>query len=1235
MSTGSRIAKCAWVCLLMALSAILISAGRAQGQAQTATISGTATDASGGALAGAKIQATSVETNISQSTTTDPAGRYTIPQLAVGTYTLQASLSGFKTVVHTGIVLSVGGVVVLDFSLPVGEVTQTVSVESEVSRVETESSEVSTLVSPAQMRELPLNGRNFEQLLTLAPGVATLAPAFNAVTGRMYGMMDNYSIAGSRPTGQMFLLDNTDIRDFWEHGTGSGYAGTSLGVEAIGEFQLLTNSYTAQFAGNGAVMNATSRSGSNDLHGGAYEFIRNSVVDALDAPDKIAKASNPGLTEPPPFKRNQFGGDLGGPIKKDKVFFFANYEGLREGLEQTAFLFLPESYTVQGKMPCYSPVTGGTLNINPFACPAPPPANGPYPAVGSVGNPVVPIIIPAVPGPVAEEAAAVYGLCHDCKRVASIQNVGPFGSPTFTPTLFPSGTDLGGYAAYASFPNLVTNEDYVLGRVDYTLGANDSLFGRFVFDDARVQDNPRDPTGIFPEQDFTRNQFLTIGEKHIVSATMVNSVHIGFVRTNENSRVQGSLTPAQISEANTISTGLGGPAITTDPLRFVTVNNDPLPREDGQISFFDGMAILGPDQNRPLTLIDNKFSGGDDLAWSHGAHSLKVGAVVTRVQINTFQTAYANGGLFFPLPGALPAESFSLAGDYYFAFDVTAGENNATRYLREIDVAPYIQDDWKVTPSLTLNIGFRYDYATNPIGWSGFNQPLTTIIGSYLPPIGPIANTISPYAPFTPVKHVFADNINAANFGPRFGFAWDIFKDHKTSLRGGTGIFYDPTAPRLYQSNFINSAPAGFSFVVGPGFPDPCAANVCAPGATGEFAGVDYLAPRGSPYQLQYNLDLQRELWHGTVLSVGYIGSVSRHLWTQGDINPPQCIPSPGSPGFPDCSALPQIPTSLPTVTGGAFTVQTQNGNTADPTSCVVASEATCYGSGVRFPFVVVAPGVLNLEIVPNHINNAFGAVVQAHNTASSGYNSLQVSLNHQFARNFTGQVNYTYSRCVDDGSFASSLEEWAQLNTDTYNEKYDYENCNFDIRHNFSANGLYTLPFKGNRFVEGWQFSTVLGIHTGLPVNIYNSGTYDPADLGSQWNSRPNYSFAPGCHPNHILDQKIGVGTIQWFDPSCYEAQAPGFLGNVKRNSVPGPGTVGADISVTKNTKLTEKLNMQLRFEAFNFINHFNPGASSPFSGLVLGAINLATNTSGQTQYSQAPAVNPRQLQAAVKFDF
>jgi hypothetical protein len=260
--------------------------------------------------------------------------------------------------------------------------------------------------------------------------------------------------------------------------------------------------------------------------------------------------------------------------------------------------------------------------------------------------------------------------------------------------------------------------------------------------------------------------------------------------------------------------------------------------------------------------------------------------------------------------------------------------------------------------------------------------------------------------------------------------------------------------------------------------------------------------------------------------------------------------------------------------------------------------------------------------------------LIQAYNTGASAYNSLQVSLNHQFARNFVGQFNYTWSRCVDNGSFASSLEEFAQLVVDRYNERYAYGNCTFDIRHNISANVLYSLPFKGNRLIEGWQISSIVGIHTGLPLNVYNNSltATDPAFLGTQWGSQANYTFAAGCTPNHLLKKRINATTIQWFDPACYEAQVPGFLGNVKRDSLPGPGTLSADISITKNTKITERLNAQFRAECFNCVNHFNVGGTGAGT---LGQINAPGGTTGQTTFSQSPVVTPRQIQFAVKFDF
>ncbi len=781
-----------------------------------------------------------------------------------------------------------------------------------------------------------MNGRNIEQLLTLTPGVTAIAPAVNFVTGRMYGMQNNYSISGGRPTGQMFLLDGTDIRDFWAHGIGSGYAGTELGLGSISQFQVITSNGNAQYAGNG-VVSEVSKSGTNDLHGSVYEYFRNSALDAMDLPDKLA-----GRSSPPPFRQNQFGATLGGPIKKDKLFYFGNYEGLRNTLATTIPGFpISMPYVAQGMLPCYD-IAGAPVNTTSSNCPSSAPAPGT--AVGSAANPIEPV---AGAQTLTEQIASLYGLCTQCRPI----------SDTYQGIALPAGTDAGGFQYVSTAPTLTVNEDYGLGRIDYNVGANDSLFGRYVIDDARVVDGTRDVLGIFPENGKTKNQYLTIAENHIVSPTMVNVVRLGIVRTNEGAVAGPALSPAQLSAV----------ALTSDPLDLVrTLYNEPQ-RLDAQVTPYNGTP-LGPDPNQP-SIFDNKFSGADDLSWTHGAHTLKVGVTVTRVQVNVHQGSYANGETY----GFGSLQSYLQGTGATFGFAAPPGFANSDRYFREIDIAPYFQDDWRVSSQLTLNLGLRYDYGTNPVGWAGGNQSLTNLTGSFLPPVGPVVTTpncANPNNPayiganpsllqsalcglqyYTPIKHVFANNPNANNWEPRFGFAYSPFKDNKTAIRGGVGVFVDPTAARIYESGLVGSPPGSSFAIFGPSFPNAFSTSApCPPAFLGgcpkpsEFAGVTYQNSTGSPYTIQYNLQVQQQLGHGTVLTVGYVGSISRHLWNQRDINPPQCST------FPNCTALPQIPKSYPTVSNATYTVT----NNCVPLPNNPHTQTTCYGSGAQFPFVTL-----------------------------------------------------------------------------------------------------------------------------------------------------------------------------------------------------------------------------------------------------------------------------------------
>ena len=338
------------ICVLSVFLFSVADVTRLAAQVETATISGTATDSSGAALVGATVQARNVGTNISQSTVTDAAGRYRIPDLPIGAYELQTSLSGFQTVVHKGITLTVGANLVVDFSLPVGQVSQTVSVEGEVSRVETQTAAVSSLVTPQQMSQLPLNGRNFEQLLSLAPGVLTVKQAFvtggaGGISSVFYGPSDTYSVAGSRPVEQVFLLDNQDLQGHLGEGSRCvnhrqfarcrGYPEISVA------HQYLQCTIRRNRRGHERRQQVGNQCPSRFC---LTEFLRNSALDVI--------RSFFDRTKIPPFRRNQFGGSLGGPVKKDKAFFFVNYEGLRSALGITGNQFISDALSRTGMVPC-------------------------------------------------------------------------------------------------------------------------------------------------------------------------------------------------------------------------------------------------------------------------------------------------------------------------------------------------------------------------------------------------------------------------------------------------------------------------------------------------------------------------------------------------------------------------------------------------------------------------------------------------------------------------------------------------------------------------------------------------------------------------------------------------------------------------------------------------------------------------------------------------------------------
>ena len=1009
---------------------------RLHAQATNGTIQGTVTDPSGAVVNGATVEVKNLRTGVARSAVTNEQGRYRVPDLIVGDYETQVKMNGFQTSVQRNIAVTVGSERVIDFTLQVGQSQQTITVESQVSQVETTSAGITTLVESRQIADLPLNGRNYTQLIALAPGVQQTVSGFPS---GFYGRGADFSVSGARPEGQAFLLDNTNVQDFWNHGPGSAVLGTTLGVEAIAEFTTQTNTYSAQFGGAGSAINAVTKSGTNEFHGSAYEYLRNSALDARAFYDP-AKL--------PAFRRNQFGGSLGGPIKKDKAFFFVNYEGLRNSQGQTRPTFVPDADARKGIIP---------------------------------GLPQITI------SPLINQLLSYYPI--------------------------PTSSIGGGLGPYNPVATQVGNEDYFLGRVDYNLSDKDSVFVRYVKDGAQFDDPfSGGPIPLWPETHHTGNHYATIEERHIFSPSIINLLRAGFVRTSEASDLNNNL-----------------PGLSFYPNR-----------KNGTVTIAGGVAPLGSSIFLPFLFVQNKFSGGDDVYWTHGNHNIKFGGVVERVQSNVDAPGWLGGQYNFN-----SLADFLNASPFLF-FGPLPSQSDGYRDFRELDLTGYIHDDWKVSRTLTLNLGLRYSFVTNPVT---SKHPLNAIT-DYLHSTA-----------FERVPNVFKDNPSLRNFDPRFGFAWDPFKDHKTAIRGGYGIFHNPIAPRTYASAYYFNPPYSFNVQVFPTFPTPTFPATLQPSQSN---AVNY-DTSATPYQEQWNFNVQRQLDTATILTVGYVGSRGVHLFIQRDQNPP-------------------------TTTTGA--------------------------NGRR---VFSTPGPFGPVTNPR-VNPALGPYNGAEASGNSVYHSLQVNLNHRFQRHFQGQLSYTWSHCIDNGSNTYGLEGGFPV-MDPYNSATDRGNCLFDRRHAFVFSGLYEVPFRanfvGHQLVEGWQLNGFWSIRTGIPFTP--SDGYDYPGMGAAFvNPRPD--LVGGRTADNIQ-----VGTLdRWFDPTAYVLPPAGQLGNAGRNSLFGPHFWNVDFSLFKDVPITERFKAQFRAEFFNILNHSNWGNPNPsiFVGggsrnPLAGRITTLSGTMRQIQFA------------------
>jgi hypothetical protein len=568
-------------------------------------------------------------------------------------------------------------------------------------------------------------------------------------------------------------------------------------------------------------------------------------------------------------------------------------------------------------------------------------------------------------------------------------------------------------------------------------------------------------------------------------------------------------------------------------------------RMHGQISV-TGLSRLGDDNSHlPYNLGLNRFSFGDDVLWTRGAHSVRFGMQVDRVQYND-NGPFNLGGVysFNSLANLLSAAPATYAA-------TVVGVHDAFRYVRETEYLPYIQDEWRATRRLTLNLGLRYELMNNPSC-----RPC-----NLLGPNGNVAQA-DPAAPnfgYTTIDRVFAKNPTLGNYAPRIGFAYDPFGDHKTAIRAGFGMFYDLMESRTYMPGLWAAPPAFAITFQNPSlFPVPnSSVTPAALTASPALVGAQPLGNPGNPVwtnthtpkMIQWNLNVQREVWDHTLLTVGYVGSAGIDLIDALNVNP---------------------------------TVANARGqySTLDASGRVVLNDR------------------VNSRRIPGSNVTAYGTMTDDLVSGHSSYNSLQTSVSHPLSHDVQMQFNYTYSKCMDANSVTTGqeLRSANPSGTNPYNQALNRGRCGFDVTHAVRLNGVIQLPFTGNRLVSGWHLTPIFVYSTGSPFDV-TEGITNWDGLGV---NRP--SIIPGCDP------MAGARKAQqWFNPKCFTLQPVGTLGNFGRDVLNIPSTVNADLGIIKDTAINERFKLQYRAEFFNILNHTNYGAPSATSNFALNSSCVA----------------------------
>jgi hypothetical protein len=1145
MSRGERCTGVSFVVLLAALFAFALPS-RLSAQVVGATVSGTVLDPSGAKVPNADIAITNVDTGITTKTTTKSDGVFVVPNLTPGSYDVTAVAKGFSTLIRKGITLTVGQELILNLNVQMGGVNEQVTVTAEAPTVNLANATISGVVEQRTVQELPLNGRSWTDLATLQPGVHASQdqPPITAGDRVKRGLGLELTISGGRPQQNNYLLDGVNINDYANAGPGSVLGG-NLGTDAVQEFSILTTNYSAEYGRtSGGVITATTKPGTNQIHGGAYEFLRNSALDAASVIDKeqnVPKA---------PLRQNQFGASLGGPIKKDNTFIFGDYEGVRRS-----------KGTTQVSNVLSSDARSGLLT-------------------GEFSNDMFP------------SNCVATAIQHQCKLNAIDPNIVAFLNSNLIPKAN-SGDVAGVNSAQYVFTQLMrTDENFFIIRADHTFSSKDRVFSTYLFDKAS-QNEPDQYQSLFIQNPMFR-QMVAIEENHVFSTSLLNSFRVGYNRDNVES--PSGATPINPASADTSLGFIPGSTVGT-----ISINSDGLAGYPGGLDF-----------QAPFKFHWNSYQVYDNLFLTKGKNSMKFGANVERLQGNTFGADFPGGQIIYnSLYDFLTNDNGSINAD-------VPGKVTG-RGVRQTIFGAYFQDDIHLRPNLNINLGLRYEMASIITEEAGKLSNLRTV----------------PLTSATPQPFLgspYMKNPTKRNFEPRVGFAWDPFKDGKTAVAGGFGLFDVLPFPVEMGSGVDGSAPFDVS-ASQSNLPTPYVSNAnCSTPPCGAYGqalanqSARYYIMQFDPkrnYVMQWNFNIQRQLTPNTTLSVGYVGARGIHMRFQADDNN-MVYPSPGVVGqF-------TYPLTWPCV----LPYQTINAPQGYP---IQICPTTTAPDGT--PGVLAVPAFWYPHEVPALpapiINQKTGRTQMAIWDGQYWYNGLQVQLNKAMSRSFEVGGSYTYSKNMDTGGgsvasdpFRNSISSLLWFCKACRRGLSDQ-----DQRHNLTVHYEWDIPTPSSfgtpakAVLANWEVGGILTVASGTPFTLLVAG--DQLGMGT-------------TDPYQYPDKVSGVACANPVNPQtpgnyvklqCFTAPTISTrLGNAGRNSAIGPGIDTFDFSLFKNFTIREPLKAQFRAEFFNVINR--PNYTAPNDNRVI--LN-ADGTSTGAAAGQITLLNsdPREIQFGLKLNW